>query len=171
GVAVWVVVHGAEGVPGLYKDRMLLRRNTCRVLEGALVAAAAICADEVVIATKASFTTEIDRLRTAMSEIESAGWLHELCPAGDPTLRIVTGPSEYLFGEETALLEVVSGRDPFPRVAPPFRRGIDIASATSAEAELTGPNAPATGEPVLVNNVETLAHVATILANGPDWFR
>lgn len=171
GVPLAVVVNAAEGEPGSFKDRMLIRRNPYRLLEGALIAASAICADEVIVATKRSFTTEIALLEKAMEEIRAAGWPSGLCPAGDPTMRVATGPSEYLFGEETALLEVVSGRLPFPRVVPPYRRGIDAGQPTGAEAHLTGPNAPASGEPVLVNNVETLSHVAQILAHGPDWFR
>ena len=171
GVPLSVVVNAAEGEPGSFKDRMILRRNPYRVIEGALCAAIAVGADEVVVATKASFTTEVARLRHAIEEITAAGWLADLGPAGDVSVRLVTGPSEYLFGEETALLEVVSGRDPFPRLAPPFRRGIDGRDGTSAEAALTGPDTPGTGEPALVNNVETMAHAALILANGADWFR
>jgi NADH-quinone oxidoreductase subunit F len=128
-------------------------------------------ANEVVVATKASFTGEVGRLRTAIDEVAAAGWLADVAPDGDVALRLVTGPSEYLFGEETALLEVVSGRDPFPRVAPPFRRGIDAGEGTGAEAEMSGPDSPGTGEPALVNNVETMAHAALILAKGADWFR
>ena len=70
-------------------------------------------------------------------------------------MSLVKGPEEYLFGEETGLLEVVDGRPPFPRVAPPYRDGLDALGAA----------------PTLANNVETMAHVACILANGPAWFR
>ncbi|QGG94251.1 NADH-ubiquinone oxidoreductase-F iron-sulfur binding region domain-containing protein [Actinomarinicola tropica] len=164
-VAVTVVVNAAEGEPGSFKDRMLLRRNPYRVLEGALIAASVVDADRVVVATKASFTGERDAMEAAMREVEAAGW------APDMALSVVGGPGEYLFGEETALLEVLAGRGPFPRVAPPYRRGIDPTDDTSAEAELTGPSGPGTGDPALVNNAETMAHVAMILAEGPDWFR
>ena len=166
-----VVVNAAEGEPGSFKDRAILRRNPYRVVEGALCAAVAVGADEVVVATKAAFATEVEALRRAMSEVEAAGWLSDVAPDGDVALRLVTGPSAYLFGEETGLLEVVAGRPPFPRVAPPFRRGIDADDGSGAEAHLTGPNEPGEGEPVLVNNVETMAHAAMILGRGADWFR
>jgi NADH:ubiquinone oxidoreductase subunit F (NADH-binding) len=145
--ATTVVVNGAEGEPGSFKDRALLRANPYRVLEGALIAAAALDAGRVVVGLKASFTPELERLHRAIAEITAAGW------PGDVPIAVVAGPGEYLCGEETALLEVIDGRAPFPRIAPPFRRGVDEVA------------------PTLVNNVETLAHVACVLAEGPGWFR
>src|SRR5262245_32150910 len=70
-----VVVNGAEGEPGSFKDRALLRRNPYRVLEGALIAARAIGADRVVVALKASFDHEAGRVRAAAAELDDAGWL------------------------------------------------------------------------------------------------
>lgn len=69
------------------------------------------------------------------------------------------------------MLEVLSGRGPFPRVAPPYRRGIDPTGRSSAAARMSGPSGPGAGDPALVNNAETMAHVAMILANGATWFR
>ena len=69
-----VVVNAAEGEPGSFKDRAILRANPYRVLEGALIAAHAVGADSVIVATKAAFATEIDRLRRAIAEIDAAGW-------------------------------------------------------------------------------------------------
>jgi NADH:ubiquinone oxidoreductase subunit F (NADH-binding) len=156
-VPTTVVVNAAEGEPGSFKDRAILRANPYRVIEGALIAARAVDAPRVVIATKATFTTEIARLRAAIAEVAAAGW------APDVTIDLVQGPSEYLFGEETALLEVIAGRPPFPRVAPPYRRG------DAPGDDLASPGGE--GPPALANNVETLANVPGILAEGPDWFR
>jgi NADH-quinone oxidoreductase subunit F len=144
-----VVANAAEGEPGTFKDRELIRRNPYQVLEGALVAAAAVGASRVVVATKASFVTETKRLESAIEE------LAEAAVATDVVIDIVHGPDSYLFGEETALLEVVDGRQPFPRVAPPYRRGLGSG----------------TGDAVLVDNVETLANVPGIIAEGAEWFR
>jgi NADH:ubiquinone oxidoreductase subunit F (NADH-binding) len=144
-----VVVNGAEGEPGSFKDRMLLRRDPYAVLEGALVAALAVGADRAVVAVKASFEPERARLARAIAELEAAGWCEGVA------LSVVAGPSEYLFGEETGLLEVLDGRPPLPRIAPPFRHGVDEV-------------VPA---PTLANNVETLANVPLILADGPSAFR
>ncbi len=163
-----VVVNAAEGEPGTFKDRAIVRSNPYQVLEGALAAAATVGSDGVVVALKASFGREIARMRAAMDEVRAAGW------SDGVDLFVVEGPSEYLFGEETAMLEVVAGRPPFPRVAPPFRHGVDetgtaVASAAS-NVEMAGPDAELM-PPALVNNAETFANAAAILAEGADWFR
>ena len=162
-----VVVNAAEGEPGTFKDRAILRANPYEVLEGALVAATAVGADRVVLALKASFTTELARVRDAILEVRAAGWTDGI------DLAVVEGPSHYLYGEETALLEVVAGRQPFPRIAPPFRQGVDVVGDISTVAEVTmaGPANSTAAPPTLVNNVETLANVPGILAEGPDWYR
>jgi NADH:ubiquinone oxidoreductase subunit F (NADH-binding) len=165
---VTVVVNAAEGEPGSFKDRALLRTNPYRVLEGALIAAHAVGADRVVVGTKAAFATERAILDRALRELRDAGW------ADGTELAVVAGPSRYLLGEETALLEVIDGRPPFPRLAPPFRHGVDDAAAVTpspSETTLAAPAEATTTPPTLVNNVETLAHAAWILAEGADRFR
>jgi|GEM_PF-358717 len=157
-----VVVNGAEGEPGTFKDRAILRVNPYRVLEGALIAALAVGATGVIVGLKRAFEHEIERLDRAISELEAAGWAHV-------PIRLLLGPSSYLFGEETGLLEVIEGRGPFPRTAPPYRQGIDD-PGTAAEdhfAESGGSDSA----PTLVDNVETMANVPGILARGPEWFR
>jgi NADH:ubiquinone oxidoreductase subunit F (NADH-binding) len=167
-----VVVNGAEGEPGTFKDRAILRAVPHLVLEGALIAARAVGATDVVVAVKASFDIEAQRLRSALDEIAGAGWL------GEVDVSVFEGPDEYLYGEETALLESIAGRPPFPRIAPPWRRGVievvasdadvDSGSGQSAPVEMAGAtDAP----PALVNNVETLANVPAIVEREPDWFR
>ena len=110
-----MVVNGAEGEPGTFKDRSILRRNPYQVVEGAFVAARAVHADRVIIALKHSFAGEVARTRAALDEMRAAKVLPD-------TIRcsVFEGPDEYLYGEETALLETIDGRGPFPRVVPPF---------------------------------------------------
>jgi NADH-quinone oxidoreductase subunit F len=165
----YAVCNGAEGEPGTFKDRALLRANPYQLLEGLAIAAFAIGTRELFIALKASFAREVEIVTRAVTEVEHAGML------GDLTVRIVTGPEEYLFGEEKALLEVIEGHDPLPRWLPPYLHGL-FATATQLgwEAETRDPDdldAPRGSNPTLVNNVETLSNVAHILANGADWFR
>ncbi len=102
-----------------------------------------------------------------IAEIRVAGW------CGDVTVAVATGPSEYLFGEETGLLEVLDGRPPFPRIAPPFRHGVDEVGSEPDEPAGTRMAEPgaAGAPPTLANNVETIANIAPLLAEGAEWFR
>jgi NADH:ubiquinone oxidoreductase subunit F (NADH-binding) len=160
-----VVVNGAEGEPSTFKDRAIIRNNPFRVIEGALVACAVLGSDGLIVCLKGSFTQEWQRLTSAVDAMREAGWLE------DVAVRFVAGPNAYLFGEETALLEVVENRQPFPRVTPPWRRGVDEGDDVApANASLATPQG-SSAAPVLVNNVETFANVALIVRNGPDWFR
>src|SRR5207247_11148917 len=86
-----VVVNAAEGEPGSFKDRAIVRRDPYRVLEGALIAAYAVGADSVIVATKKSFTEEVSRLRAAIEEINRAGWTE-----GMP-VTLFCGPGEHLY--------------------------------------------------------------------------
>ncbi|MCU1500936.1 MAG: hypothetical protein JWM12_290, partial [Ilumatobacteraceae bacterium] len=163
-----VVVNAAEGEPGTFKDRAILNENPYLVLEGALIAARAVGAVEVIVAMKAAFSNERARMTAAIAEVEGAGWLDGV------SVRIAVGPSEYLFGEETALLEVVEGRRPFPRVSPPFRRGLDPARRDTEHSASGAPFAEEGGgwfAPALVDNVETIANLPGIVLNGAAWFR
>jgi NADH-quinone oxidoreductase subunit F len=122
----------------------------------------------VIVALKNSFEQERRIVATAIDDVASAGWTERV------GVRVVLGPTAYLFGEETAMLEVVEGRQPFPRVAPPYRRGLDPndqpARRSASAVHLAGPGG--TDEsPALVDNVETLANVPSILAEGVEWFR
>jgi NADH-quinone oxidoreductase subunit F len=167
-----VVVNAAEGEPGTFKDRTILRLNPYEVIEGAAIAARAVAADRIVVALKRRFQTEAARVRQAIAEMAAAGWL-------DVAVDVFEGPEEYLYGEETALMEALDGRAPFPRIAPPFRRGVDEVvetpadvrseSGLSAHVEMAGAGEEA--PPTLANNVETLANVPKIIARGKDWFR
>jgi NADH:ubiquinone oxidoreductase subunit F (NADH-binding) len=168
GTTKYVVCNAAEGEPGTFKDRAILRANPYQVVEGLAVAACAIGAGEVFLALKATFTRERDAVITAAQELEAVGVLSDL------TVTIVSGPEEYLYGEESALLEVIEGRDPLPRQVPPYLHGLFATSPQlgwhSHEPE-RGHRRGDESNPTLVNNVETLANAAHILARGPEWFR
>lgn len=164
-VPTTVVVNAAEGEPGTFKDRAILRTNPYRVLEGAVIAALAVHATFIRIGIKASFHREVQRLQAALTEARAAGWFEGI------DIALVLGPDSYLFGEETAMLEVMEGRQPFPRVTPPFRRGIEADDTRSAGGVDLAVEGGAEGPPALVDNVETLANVPLIVAHGIDWFR
>ncbi|HET9730660.1 MAG TPA: SLBB domain-containing protein, partial [Acidimicrobiia bacterium] len=163
-----VVVNAAEGEPGSFKDRSILRANAYAVLEGALIAAGAVGADRVIVALKHSFTRERDAVARAITEVRDANWCDGII------LTWFEGPSEYLYGEETALLEAIDERPPFPRIQPPYRYGVEeVSDNTSGEPAqvVMAAGGETIAPPTLVNNTETMANVPGILAHGPVWFR
>ncbi|HEY0520241.1 MAG TPA: NADH-ubiquinone oxidoreductase-F iron-sulfur binding region domain-containing protein [Ilumatobacteraceae bacterium] len=162
----YLVTNAAEGEPGTFKDRRLMRDNPYQLVEGVAIAAFAVGATEAFIGLKASFTTEIDRLTRALADMTAAGL------AGDVPIQIVPGPEEYLLGEEKALLEVIEGKDPLPRLLPPYELGLfanDVAIGWEAGSRPVAGRSDS--NPTVVNNVESLASAAHIMANGSEWFR
>ncbi|MCW3043451.1 MAG: nuoF 1 [Actinobacteria bacterium] len=164
----YAVCNGAEGEPATFKDRALMRANPYQVIEGLLIAAHAVEAIEAYLAIKASFTPERDALTRALAEIGAEGL------TDDVPVFLVTGPEEYLFGEEKALLEVIEGNDPLPRWLPPYLHGLFVTDPQlgwAAHENEPGHDEGHEANPTLVNNVETLANVPHILAKGSAWFR
>ena len=149
--ARYAICNGAEGEPATFKDRFLLRTNPYQVLEGLAIAAHAVGAERAYVGLKADFVEEIRAVRRALEEMQSVDAL------GGIPIEVTLGPDLYLFGEETGLEEVIEGRLPLPRIARPFVFGLFAQ--------------PPNDNPTLVNNVETLANVPHILAEGPDWLR
>jgi NADH:ubiquinone oxidoreductase subunit F (NADH-binding) len=144
-----------------------MRANPYQLLEGLLIAAFAVDAEAVYVALKASFEREFDRVTSAAAEMQTAG----ICR--DCEINVVGGPEDYLFGEEKALLEVIEGRAPLPRLFPPYEHGLfatDIVTGWEGAGGDGTANLVA-ANPTLVNNVETLSNVPHILARGADWFR
>ena len=161
----YVVANGAEGEPATFKDRSIMRSDPFRIIEGAAIAALAIGAESVFIATKASFVREVDCLRTALIEFTETGLLDGV------TFTLVEGPDDYLFGEEKALLEVIEGRDALPRVLPPWQHGLFSNIPIGWEPGANAAGTTSVSNPTLVNNVETLAATAHIMARGANWYR
>ncbi|MFQ5948028.1 MAG: NADH-ubiquinone oxidoreductase-F iron-sulfur binding region domain-containing protein [Acidimicrobiia bacterium] len=143
--------NAAEGEPGTFKDRALMRANPYQLVEGVAIAAFAVDAAEAYIGVKVRFEQELSALERAIAEMAAADLL------GPTPITISTGPDDYLFGEEKGLLEVIDGRDPLPTLYPPYIRGLFADEESS--------------NPTVVNNVETLSHVPHILRNGAEWFR
>lgn len=152
----YFVCNAAEGEPGTFKDRTLIRRNPYQLLEGLQIGAYAIGARRCFIGMKASFEQEYQRLRGALEEMSAHGMIRT-------PVELVRGPEDYLLGEEKALLEVIEGKEAMPREAdnPPYQLGL----FTRTLYDVYEPN------PTAVNNAETLSHVPHILRHGADWFR
>jgi len=145
----YLVVNGAEGEPGSYKDRHLMARAPHQVLEGALIAARAVQAGEILVYVNSDFEAAHRALAGAVEEIRATDLAGELIP-----VRLLLENHVYIAGEESALLAVLMGRPAWPWPKPPYptERGY-------------------LDRPTVVNNVETLAHVPVILRRGPAWYR
>jgi NADH-quinone oxidoreductase subunit F len=161
----YVVANGAEGEPGTFKDRAILRADPYQVVEGLIVAGFAVGAAEGFICTKADYGAEADGLERAARELQEAG-LCETC-----AITVVRGPDAYLYGEEKALLEVIEGRPPLPRLFPPYEHGLFAGGANEGWEAARSSSSASAANPTVVNNVETLAHVSHILREGAEWFR
>jgi NADH:ubiquinone oxidoreductase subunit F (NADH-binding) len=143
-----VIANGAESEPASAKDRMLLARSPHLVLDGIAVAADAVGATRAYLGLHTGGRDELDReLAAAIAEREAAG--QDRVP-----VQLVPVPRGYVASQETALISLLNGGAPKPAFVPPrpFQKG-------------------AHGRPTLVQNVETLAHVALIARFGADWFR
>jgi len=138
-----VIANGAEGEPGSIKDRFVMTRRAGAVLEGLRLAARAVGAREAIIFLKGSFDAPAAALEKAIGEARLDGL----------TVTIRRGDDGYITGEETALLEALEGRRPWPRPKPPLPAAVGL-----------------NGRPTLVQNVETLARVPAALAD-PEAFR
>ncbi len=152
----YLVVNGNEDEPGTFKDRLLLEETPHQVIEGAVVAALAIGANRVVFYINPDLARSLAAMRTALEQ-----WRTSDLPAlastalGKPLqLELLPGSGHYIGGEETASMEWVEGRFPFPRGKPPYPAQSGVH-----------------GCPTLINNVETLANVPHIVVHGAAWFR
>jgi NADH-quinone oxidoreductase subunit F len=138
-----VVANGAEGEPGSIKDRFVMLTRPVEVVAGLALAARAVGAREAVIFLKGSFEAPAAALAAAIRD----------APPGGLSVSIRHGDDSYVAGEETAILEVLEGRRPWPRPKPPFPAAVGFL-----------------GRPTLVQNVETLARVPAAVAD-PEGFR
>jgi NADH:ubiquinone oxidoreductase subunit F (NADH-binding) len=143
-----VVANGTEGEPASKKDRVLLRELPHLVIDGAAVAARAVGAGEAIIAFSEADDRSARSLAVALRERGE-----DRRGSGEPRFELVGVPERYLSGQESALVNFLSGGPGIPTFGVrPFERGVR-------------------NRPTLVQNVETLAHLALIARHGPSWFR
>ena len=151
----YVVCNADEGDPGAFMDRSVLEGDPHAVLEAMAIAGYAIGADEGYIYVRAEYPIAVNRLEIAIKQAEENGVLGEnIFGTGfnfKITLRL--GAGAFVCGEETALLTSIEGHRGEPRPRPPFPAVKGLF-----------------GKPTIINNVETLANIAQIILNGPEWF-
>ena len=151
----FVICNADEGDPGAFMDRSVLESDPHRVLEGMAIAAYAIGAEEAYIYIRAEYPLAIKRLQTAIRQAERAQLLGRtiLGTSFNFHVHLRLGAGAYVCGEETALIASIEGKRGQPRPRPPY----------PAESGLWK-------SPTLINNVETFANIAPIIAHGPEWF-
>ncbi len=152
----YVVCNGDEGDPGAFMDDAIMEGNPHAILEGMLIAGYAIGADEGYIYVRAEYPYAIERLESAIEQAREMGILGNNI-MGSPfsfDIHIKEGAGAFVCGEETALIASIEGERGMPRPKPPF----------PAKSGLWG-------KPTVINNVETYANVAKIIANGADWYK
>ena len=140
-----VIANGAEGEPLSRKDQTLMALRPHLVIDGAMLAAESVGANRVLLYVGEAHSAALNAMARALAERPPA-------EAGRATL--LPAPPSYVAGEETAAVQFVNAGVAAPTAIPPrpFERGVD-------------------GRPTLVQNVESLAHVAAIARRGDDWFR
>ncbi|NLP02310.1 MAG: 4Fe-4S binding protein [Fibrobacter sp.] len=152
----YIICNGDEGDPGAFMDRSVMEGNPHAVIEGMMIAARAIGADEGVVYVRAEYPLAVKRMRHAVSVATEKGILgkNALGSGQSFTITIMEGAGAFVCGEETALMSSVMGRRGMPTPKPPF----------PAEKGLRG-------KPTVINNVETLATVPRIILNGPEKYK
>ncbi|HOJ60304.1 MAG TPA: NADH-quinone oxidoreductase subunit NuoF [bacterium] len=155
GAKKYVVCNGDEGDPGAFMDRSVLESDPHRVLEGMIIAAYAVGAQEGYVYVRAEYPLAIKRLRNAIRQAQRLGLLGNNI-LGTPFhfhVDVRLGAGAFVCGEETALLASIEGLRGSPRPRPPYPAQYGL-----------------WGCPTLINNVETFANIAPIIRKGSAWF-
>ncbi|HEX8808753.1 MAG TPA: NADH-quinone oxidoreductase subunit NuoF, partial [Xanthobacteraceae bacterium] len=150
----YLVVNADESEPGTCKDREIMRHDPHLLVEGCLIAGAAMAANTCYIYVRGEFIREREHLEAAVQQAYDAKLIgknniHDF----DFDIIVHHGAGAYICGEETALLESLEGKKGMPRLKPPFPANMGLY-----------------GCPTTVNNVETIAQVPDIMRRGAAWF-
>jgi len=152
----YVICNGDEGDPGAFMNRSVMEGNPHSVIEGLMIAARAIGANETLVYVRAEYPLAVERMRRAVADAEREGILGDNVFGTGRSMKcdVMEGAGAFVCGEETAMIASIEGRRGMPSPKPPF----------PAQSGLWG-------KPTIINNVETLAHVPPILNDGPEAFR
>ena len=151
----YIVCNGDEGDPGAFMDRSIMEGDPHRVIEGMLIAGIATKAHNGYLYVRAEYPLAVERLSNALREAEECGLLGEniLNSGFDFHLHVNQGAGAFVCGEGSALTASIEGNRGMPRVKPP----------RTVEHGLFA-------KPTVLNNVETFAHVSSIILKGADWY-
>lgn len=151
----YVICNGDEGDPGAFMDRMLLESYPFRVIEGIIIAAYAVGANDGLFYIRAEYPLALIRIREALAACEKEGLIGDniLGSGFNFHLKIFEGAGAFVCGEETALIASVEGKRGYPTMRPPYPASQGL-----------------WGKPTLINNVETYSQVSWIIRNGSESF-
>nr|WP_269779640.1 NADH-quinone oxidoreductase subunit NuoF [Propioniciclava soli] len=151
----YLVVNADESEPGTCKDMPLMMASPHTLVEGVIIASYAIGCEAAFIYVRGEVVHVVRRLQQAVREAYSAGYIGKNVLGSGYSLDVVVhaGAGAYICGEETALLDSLEGRRGQPRLRPPFPAVAGLYAC-----------------PTVVNNVESIASVPSIIANGAEWF-
>jgi NADH-quinone oxidoreductase subunit F len=151
----YMICNADEGDPGAFMDRSVLEGDPHSIIEGMLIGAYAVGADEGYVYVRAEYPLAIKHLDKAINDAYSKNLLGKNILGSDFSfdLHIKEGAGAFVCGEETALIASIEGKRGMPNIRPPY----------PAESGLFG-------QPSNINNVETYANVAWIILNGSDQF-
>ena len=151
----YLICNADEGDPGAFMDRAVIESDPHNLIEGMLIGAYAIGASEMIVYVRAEYPLAIVHLTEAIEQAKAANLLGEniLGTGFSCDMRIKAGAGAFVCGEETALIESLEGKRGMPRLKPPF-------PAQKGYFD----------QPSNINNVETFANVAWIMANGGEAF-
>ncbi len=152
----YIICNGDEGDPGAFMDRSVMEGNPHSVIEGMMIAALAIGADEGYVYVRAEYPLAVKRIRAAVVAATAAGVLGEHIFGTDKafTITVMEGAGAFVCGEETALIASIEGKRGMPTPKPPY----------PAQKGLFG-------KPTVINNVETLASVPIVMEIGVEKFK
>jgi len=151
----YLICNADEGDPGAFMDRAVIEGDPHRLIEGMAVAAYGIGASKAYIYIRAEYPLAIARLKEAISQAYDLGLLGENIFNSSFSLELVIkmGAGAFVCGEETALIHSIEGKRGMPRPRPPF----------PAVSGLFG-------KPTIINNVETLSNIPSIIEKGAEYF-
>ena len=151
----YLVCNADEGDPGAFMDRAVIEGDPHRLIEGMILASYGIGASKAYVYIRAEYPLAIKRLVAAIAQAKELGLLGQNILDSGFSLDIVIkeGAGAFVCGEETALLGSIEGRRGMPRPRPPF---------PAVEGLFN--------KPTIINNVETLSNVPSIVLNGAEWF-
>ena len=151
----FVIVNGDEGDPGAYMDRTVMEDDPHRVLEGMIICAYAVGASYGYLYIRGEYPIAIDRIRKAIRSARRRKILGNSVMGTNFKFNadVRIGAGAFVCGEETALIHSVEGKRGMPRIRPPYPSKSGLWKA-----------------PTVINNVETMANIPTIITNGADWY-